>query len=182
MTREGHKRKLTRAFEENQRIIYRAAWQVWGIYGGDIDDYFGQAQIIFMKAFDDYETDRGAKLSTWIFLKVRGGLIDAVRHERAARRSPASRIDNAQLDLYPSIHKRFSIFEFVDELNEDARCVLNLFLDTPRDVFVQLRNSCTRVDHVQAHLRNRLRNRLRQMGWESKRINAAFDELSRASQ
>jgi RNA polymerase sigma factor (sigma-70 family) len=182
MNRESRKRKIEAAFEEHQRILYHVAWQVWSIYGGDFDDYFGQAQIIFMDAFDDFHADKGAKLSTWLFYKVRRGLIDYVRKQRAMTRGESHKIDEVFLETYSTGIRNFSMIEFLDELNEDAHIVLELFLNTPRKVFGDIRNKYTRLDHVQYHLRNRLSNILHQMGWKRSRINAAFDELRRATQ
>ena len=69
----------------------------------------------------------------------------------------------------------------LDELGGDARIVLQLFLDTPREIMIEIFNSNKRVDTSRACVRNRLRNRLRQMGWTMYRIKKAFREIKNAT-
>ena len=68
--------------------------------------------------------------------------------------------------------------ELLDEMEQDARIVLCLFLNTPKEVIETIFNNKNfRLDHTGGKMRNRLRNRLRQMGWTIRRIKEAFEEI-----
>lgn len=170
---------LTETYKDMQKLVAGAAWNFWYIYGGDVDDLIAQANLIFIDAFDTYDSSR-SKLTTWLTFKIRKGLFEYMRNGNGHRLMHA-RIDDEFIKKQPAPNGDFSVIELVDEMEQDARIVLQLFLETPREVMVNILNSNRRIDHAQAHMRKRLRNRLRQMGWTVRRIRKAFEEIKNAT-
>ena len=75
---KGNLRKdtLTETYIDIEGYILAATWKFWNLYGGDIEDLKGQASLIFIRAFDNYNPDKGAKLESWVTFKILKGLID----------------------------------------------------------------------------------------------------------
>ena len=171
---------LTETYKDMRKLIAGQAWNFWRIYGGDVDDLIAQANLIFIDAFDKYDSGRGTKLSTWLSIKIRLGLFDYMRKGNVYK-PPHIPIDDEFVETHPASNKDFSVMELLDEIEQDAHIVLQLFLETPREVIVNIMEVNRREDHAQAHMRNRLKNRLRQMGWTVRRIKAAFEEIKNAT-
>jgi DNA-directed RNA polymerase specialized sigma subunit len=179
MKENPHKEILTDIYKNMQKLIAKAAWDFWSVYGGDIDDVIAQANLIFIDAFSTYDSSR-SEITTWLTFKIKKGLLDYMRSGNL-RESSNIKIDSVFAETYPASKKDISIMEFLDELNEDAHVVLQLFFETPSEVLVDIQNSSRRIDHARAHIRRRLMNRLRQMGWTVKRMNKAFGMIKSVS-
>lgn len=170
---------LTETYKDMQKLIAKAAWNFWNVYGGDIDDLMAQANLIFIEAFDDYDPSRSSKLTTWLTHKIRWGLLDYMRCRNIYE--PHIPIDDEFVETYSASNDGFSVMELLDEMEQDAHIVLQLFLEIPKEVMLDVLDSKQRVDHVRACMRNRLKNRLRQMGWTVKRIKTTFEEIKEAT-
>lgn len=179
MKKALRKEIIAETYKDVERLIIQIVWRFWRTYGGDLDDLMGQANLIFIAALDSYNSNRRTKLSTWIAFKIKRGLYDYMRQGNGYK--PTTRIDDDFVEKFPATNKNFSVMELLDEMEQDAYIVLQLFLETPRDVMVNILNKNGRIDHVQSAVQNRLRNRLRQMGWTVKRIRKAFEELKNAT-
>ena len=174
-----HKEILTEAYKDMQKLIAGVAWNFWSIRGGDLDDLIGQANLIFIDAFNTYDPSRGTKLATWLTFKIKRGLFDYIRNGNVYEQHTS--IDDEFAEIYPALSKDFSVMELLDEMEHYAHIVLQLFLETPKEIIIKVLNKQRRIDHTQAHLRNRLMNRLRQMGWTVRRMRAAFEEIKNAT-
>lgn len=173
---------LTETYKDMRELISATVRKFWNAYGGDLDDLHAQANLLFIYALDDYDSSKGAKLSTWLTIRIRTGLLD---YRKAGYKSKHLLIEDLLADgLSPDfieakskIKKNFSVMELLDELGQDAHVVLWLFLTTPKEVMQDILDSKKRVDGVRSCMKNRLYNRLRQMDWTIRRIREAFDEV-----
>ena len=174
---KGNLRKdtLTETYIDIEGYILAATWKFWNLYGGDIEDLKGQASLIFIRAFDNYNPDKGAKLESWVTFKILKGLIDYMKKGNGYK--PHIQIDDVFVGTYPASNENFSVMELLDEMKQDAHIVLRLFFEIPNDIMVNILNKKKRTDHTQAAVRNHLQNRLRQLGWSMKRIRKTFEEI-----
>jgi len=170
---------LTETYKDVQKLIYATAWNFWKIHGGDVEDLVAQANLIFIDAFDTYDSNK-SKLTTWLTFKIRKGLFRYMKKEVLRRRNGIA-IDDRLVESIPTRKRDISVMDFLDELNSDAIVVLQMFLETPRDILVDMLNRHGRIDGVRAHLKMRLGNRLRQMGWGTSRIKRAFEIIKSVS-
>lgn len=176
MNKKARKAVLTEAFANSRNLIASIAWHFWQANGGDLDDLIAQANLLFIDAVDSYDPTKNAKLSTWIFITVRNGLLEYVRN-RNVYKTTYTAIDDEFVDTYPASSNDISVMEFIDDMTQDAHIVLSLFLETPREILVNIRNDNKRIDHARFTMRNRLWNRLRQNGWSKHRTTNAFKEI-----
>lgn len=169
---------LTETYEDMQNLVYEAAWKFYYIHGGDIDDLIGQANLSFIRAVDSHDESR-SKLTTWICVCIKNDLRNNMKNEYKQTHLTHISIDdeNNYLDIPTPDSDSFSIIELLDEMERDAHIILQLFLETPKEIIIDVLNEGKQINHIQGYVRKRLRNRLRQMGWTIKRITEAFNEI-----
>lgn len=165
---------LEESYRDMEGLIGKLTWRFWLTHGGDLEDLRAQANLLFILAIDAYDLSK-SKLSTWLSFKIRNGLFDYIKNGRHCEFT--NHFDTEFDETHPASDESFSVMELLDEMEEDARVVLQLFLETPKEVLVNILNKNKKENHRQFHIRNRLRNRLRQMGWTIRRVKEAFNEL-----
>lgn len=168
-----HSEILAETYEDMQGLITKTVWDFWKVYGGDVEDLMAQANLIFIEAVDTYNPSK-SKLTTWLMFIIRKRLLTYIKDEC---KQAHVQINKYIIDTYPAHHKDFSVMEMLDEMKQDALVVLQLFLETPQEIMVDMLNDGKRIDQAPACMRRRLKNRLRQMGWRTKRIKKAFKEI-----
>lgn len=180
MNKRLRKDILTETYKDMRGLVSETAFRFWEAHGGDLDDLKAQANLIFIEAVDSHDPQR-AKLTTWVVCSIRQGLLYYMRS--TWYRPTHNSIGNGHDDDFEFASKsdeNFSVMELLDEMEQDARIVLCLFLNTPKEVILSIFDDKNfRLDHAGGCIRNRLRNRLRQMGWTIRRIREAFEEIKR---
>lgn len=169
---------LTETYKDMRGLVSETAYRFWRIHGGDLDDLKAQANLIFIHAVDDYDSSKGAKISTWIAYRIKKRLLDYMRSGYVPIHSSIGLEDDDDFNFESKSNENLSIIELLDEMEHDAHIILYLFLNTPKEVIESVFNDKNfRLDHAGGKMRNRLRNRLRQMGWTIRRIKKAFAEV-----
>ena len=180
---------LTATYEDMQNLIFETAWKHWRRHGGDIEDLVGQANLSFIRAVDSHDESK-SELTTWIVVCINQDLRNyMVREYRQThisiidekiKRSHLSVSDEGEhLDIQDS-YNTISVMELLDEMEKDAHTILQLFLETPKEVIMNVLEEGKHMNHLQGYMRRRLRNRLRQMGWTINRIKKSFNEIKAA--
>ena len=180
---------LTATYEDMQNLIFETAWKYWRRNGGDIEDLVGQANLSFIRAVDSYDESK-SELTTWIVVCINQDLRNYMVREY--RQTHISIIDEKikhshlsvsnegeHLDIQDS-YNSISVMELLDEMEKDAHIILQLFLETPKEVIMNVLEEGRHMNHLQGYMRRRLRNRLRQMGWTIERIKKSFNEIKAA--
>jgi DNA-directed RNA polymerase specialized sigma subunit len=169
---------LAETYKDMRGLISEAAYKFWRTHGGDLDDLKAQANLIFIHAVDDYDSSKGAKISTWIAFRIKKRLLDYMRSGYVPTHYSIGDGHDDDFEFESKSNENFSAMELLDEMEQDAHIVLCLFLSTPKEVILSIFNDKNfRYDHAGGKMRNRLRNRLRQMDWTIRRIRKAFEEI-----
>jgi DNA-directed RNA polymerase specialized sigma subunit len=163
---------LTETYEDMKNLIFDTTWKVQRTFGGDIDDLMGQANLLFIQAFDSYDETK-AKLTTWIASYITTGLRLYLTKERKQKYII---VDFREIEIAQAPNT-FCITELIDEMEQDVHIIVQLFLETPKDVIISFLDEDNHMRHLQGHLKRRIKNRLRQMQWNVKRIKKAFEEI-----
>lgn len=159
--------RLTRRIAEtHQDLIRSAVWKHIKKNGGDFEDLFSAAQLLFVKAVRSYEKTEGRTLSSWIFFKISRGLLDI--HKTEKRRSAFR--ENSSVE--PSYHHP-PMIDLIDGMTEDALFVIKLALDSPKEVV----KVAIRRGGNGRNMRQSMRDYLQGFGWSKARIRNAFDEI-----
>ncbi len=117
------------------------------------EELFSEGNYIFLKAVESHDSSRGS-LSTWLFQKLRGGMLDfALKHSKERAR------EAGELLAEPEDCSRES-GDILHRFGEDAREVVSIALTSP-----------------EALSRGLLREILKDMGWSCWKIRGAFAEI-----
>lgn len=179
MKRNLRKEILAETYADMRGLVSSTAYRFWRTHGGDLDDLKAQANLIFIEAVDSHNPQK-SKLTTWVAISIRNGLLSYMRSTwyKPTHVSIDDKIEDGLIESKLKPNENFSVMELLDEMEQDARIVLCLFLNTPKEVIESIfKDKKFRADHTSGKVRNRLRNRLRQMGWNIRRIKEAFEEI-----
>lgn len=175
------KNTMTKTYEDVRNLIFETCWRFQKGHGGDIEELIAEANKLFILAYNSYDSEK-SQFTTWLVFKIKKGLETLIRTEWRQSHPSLSRIKGHNPYQENEYTESFSVLELLDEMEKDAHIILQLFLDTPREVFVSAICSGRKPKHIQVCMRKRLRNRLRQMGWTIRRITESFDEIAQAIQ
>ena len=171
---------LKETYKDMEKLILKVTWRFQTRYGGEIDDLIGQANLLFIYAFDEYDETKKTKLSTWLWHYINIGLWNYVKTEN--HKNNHISIDDEEVNINPQTSDSFSVIELLDELERDTLLIIRLFLETPNELIASVLDDGKQMNHIQGFMRRRLRNRLKQMGWTLRRISEAFEKIKEAVQ
>lgn len=119
------------AFEAVQKMLQSLAWRAKMDPKWPFEDAYSEACLAFMSAYDKYDPDRGMKFSSWVFFKAR-------LHLRKCRKEVVNdphvycEITEKLGGVAPGYQKAW--IEMLDDLSSDAREIVSLLIETPRDI------------------------------------------------
>ena len=155
---------VEQCWEQHHNLVKWTTWKVIKRYGGDFDELFSEALVLFTDATLDYEPILGS-LSNWIQFKVFHGLKEIKRTE--ARRL---RIAGPMSGDLSAIYKHDSYSEsLLRDLSEDARFVLAVFRSLDLSRFKN--KSLAKIE---------LRKALWEEDWDNDKVNECFREIEEA--
>ncbi len=157
---------ITETYHSVEKLIWRTTNRFHQCHTTteSTDDLLSIAHMAFVEAYHSYDSSKGASFSTWTVRMVWWHLLNANR--------------DAQLPIVDTEHEvtdsqsNFHLFEFLEELTEDARIITKLILDTPTDLAEVIQR-----EYVP---RATIRRWLIRLGWTAKRITESFAEIRRA--
>lgn len=184
-------RPIDETYADVEKLLWRICHRHQAKYGGDFDNLLGEAGLLFMAAYKDYDPKMG-KFPTWLYQKVTYGLISATRNRRKVRViSSSDLIESGKLvvknerggrshleyDPQEPAKSKFHIGDFIAELGQDAKTVVQLLLETPADLLVIADNKGGQPRNLRSTVRQALAKE-----WGDQRVRASFDEVRGALQ
>jgi len=162
---------MTETYEDVKDLIFDSAWSFQRSHGGDIEELIAESNKIFVLTYHSYNEDF-SKFTYWLVFNIKHGLKEFTKHEWRQSHPSLNRI--VKHDPYKCEYaETFSVIELLDEIGKDAETILQLFTETPKEVF-------TSTLRERIYIKNRIKNRLRQMGWTIRRIKKTLEEISEA--
>lgn len=147
-------------YKDMEPIVHQVVSKHRKRYGGDYDDLLGQANLIFMRIYQDFDPSRGIFGKRVRFI-IEKRLVDELRKEW--KKNPSDRKEYFPLEEFPTRHK-FDVGILIDRLSEDGKLAVKLALgmadeDTP-DGVRQVLVEC-----------------LFELGWSGQRISDVLNEV-----
>lgn len=163
---------LTADFLRYERLIRHTAALFAGRYGGDVDDYFSDGQLLFLQVHEKFDPSRGAKFSTW-FRKILWNRFYS-RRRTELRRSPNG--EREPEELLADHRQRLPRRRWNKLLSDAALEIVDLVYWPPPDIGPEL----CKAKHSPGSYRRQIYNLLRGLGWTRREIHAAFEEIADA--
>lgn len=142
-------------------------------YGGEFDDWMGEAALIYMHAYESY--DGSTKFSTWLHYKVEKGFLTIIRNRANRSAKMRQRCWSEKLGRCLK-DDSFQFADFIEQLSQDATIIVELTINTPK----KLRRCINATNAQPRTVRSSLRKYLRSLGWTADRISESFTEIARA--
>ena len=120
---------VTDAYLDVEQMLFKICHQFNNRYNLPFDELMSEARYQFMKAYRRFDPSKGAKLSTFVYFVVSHKLIDHVSKEFKWSNHSAEMPD----DLEPGEVLANTLMGMVEFLTDDAREVLGLVMESPRD-------------------------------------------------
>jgi len=173
-------------YEDVKRLIWDTCHKFVSRYGGDLDECFADASLLYMRALRAYDPNKGGSFSTILRWHVWGGLLDNLR-KQAGRNSRFTRQAEEHIHVAPD-RSHFDVMAFKRSLSKDASLVIHLLIATPGDL--QLIAKSAGIDATSSLAKKKDPNYrlvklgitrwLREWGWEYSRIVKSYREIAEA--
>jgi len=163
---------VTDTYESVKRLIYLICLNFHHKYNVNLDDLLSEANLIFPHAYKKYDRKRGG-FATLIHHAVFNRLKLFVAR-KAKRDKKKSSISN--FDWRFTAAKEFNWKEFASELPKDARYVVHLIFEGPKEIGeIILKEGESKRSWIRA-----LKSHLFDIGWSIPRIMESFNEVRKA--
>jgi hypothetical protein len=118
-------------FPSVEKMLYRLAWNTANTYPVTFEEARSEAYYAFMRACQDYKPDKGAKFSSWCYFWVWTHLKTFVT-KRTVDPLTFLELDDDLTGAAPPI--KSECLDLVEELSGDAKEIINLLIETPREL------------------------------------------------
>jgi len=176
--------QLDELFESVRLLIWKICHRHAVKYGGDVEDHYEHAGLLFMRALKAYKPSKGSKFSSLLYQHVQGGLLDAFRFQKQ-RESKLKPHGEAPLPFIPD-DSTFDVRTLKRSVSRDGALVIHLTITYPGKVGPLVRGAglhqgAATVDaDTQQDIQGELRWWLMEWGWNPQRISSAFQEVASA--
>jgi RNA polymerase sigma factor (sigma-70 family) len=155
-------------YADVKKLIYHIVNDFRAKHGGDSEELLAEANIGFMKAYQHFDHERGAKFSTFMHWVIWNHLLSFSTKSKL----PVACADSV-VDARPS---PFLLWEFAEGLTEDAATVLDLVFSSPAELTAIAEGK----GNQGRNWRSSIRDYLIQKGWGTNRILECFSEITAA--
>lgn len=164
---------LDDAYGDTKALLYQAANYYAARYRVPFEDLLSEAHLIFAKEAARYDSTKGASFSSWLYAKVRWGIVTYMRGEYPHLRLPS--LEDEEVPEVGVIENTFAA-DLKSEVSKDARFVVRTLLNAPKEYsrlcrFNEVESKAAVLDVMEYYLS--------ELGWSFDRIEDTFDELRR---
>lgn len=175
MTTELRHDILATAWEDFEKMVFQIAHRMAARYHMQFDDLIGPAKLIFVKAYDAYNEDKGS-FSNWLTFVLTRQL--TTHCTREYKHLAVEEYTEQHTELQ-SVNANMFLVDLLDRISPDAQHVCSVVLTDLNFTSVISSNNVRSQRTFRKLLRKQLCDEL---GWDGERAIAAFDELAEALQ
>jgi len=158
---------LTETYNDMQNLLYKITWDFCKQFHEDFDDTFSQVNLFFIYAMDRYDETK-SDVSTWLSCYIPYKMLNYIKEKQ--------KTIQAEINVEYKKEETSNLSELLDELGKDSHFVLQLYLETPTEIYQSfIRRG--KKHHIQGFTRRRIQNKLRQQEWTVSRIRNAMNEI-----
>ena len=166
---------VSETYLDVEKLIFHTVHRFVKAYGGDFDEYRSDANLAYMDAYQTYHRSKGT-FEAWVRFKVWKRLLEVLR-TKIGRNNRLPRVE-ADLEAMP-VHAEpnpFWLSDFLAELSDDARAVVELILDSPQSIEQSIRKRGGDTPH---NIKAAVKEFLKDVGWAAGQVTDSFLEIGR---
>lgn len=173
------RRVINETHADYEKLIYHTVSRFIARFGGDFEEYCEEANIAYCTAYNAWRPEKGYRFSTFLVTCIRNRL-KKLRDVKARERSRPMlsldyRADPRSESLAALIPDRLPRYN-IEDLEDDARTVVNLILSTPADLADAISECGSRKNDWRLFLSGYLEG----LGWSRDRVADTFGQLTEA--
>ena len=169
---------LSEAYIDTEKLIKKICWNFHRKYGGDVEEWIAEANLIFIDTYNSYDNQRGA-FSTWLSLHIWKRLL--TYKSTLNRQCPPvfanlkEDVDLIKFIIDPTSITTpfFSSMELLDGMKQSTIELIEIIWNPPK----KLTKMKIKSGASPCHTKVALRKYLRKADWSWKRIQESFAEL-----
>lgn len=115
---------VDKAWTSQEKLVKWITWKIIRRYGGEFEELYSEACLLFVQAVQDFDESKGVKLSTWTTIKVYRGLQDLIRVRAARRRLVGKDQKLRDYEQNPSF-----ISTLLKDLSNESKTIVMLLFD-----------------------------------------------------
>lgn len=150
-----------------EKLLFRLCHKIVCCDQCRFEDRMSTAREAFMRAYNSYDSTKGAQFSTWVYWQVRTALL--TRKNQCIKQSERFRNGLSKL---PNRSRKPGFMDLLWELSDDARDVVRIISEAPEEVTELWVNNVDAQGMVRSYLRG--------AGWTATRITRSFSEIRKA--
>lgn len=166
----------TETYQDLQALIKSMARRFCQAYNMPLDEGLSLAHEAFLESFLSFQSNRG-KFHSYVCQKILSKLYEWNR--TTVRRNILGPRENVPMETLTEKQQQQWLVDFLDSLTEEARMVVQLVLDPPRDIIHCL---IEKGDATPARWRSAIKEFLSDMGWTREQVTKTFSEIRKALQ
>ena len=143
------------------------------------DNLLSIANEVFVIVYTDFDDTKSSsfskRLSFLIWFRFLREFVQIPTQEKRRVTGETRVINMAEHEIAEPTKPSFDITEFLEELSIDAKMIVKLVIDTPKDL-----RSAINKEHLSSHLKSGIKHYLTGLGWTTKRVTESFSEISTA--
>ena len=166
-------------YNDVANLVYGRVRHWSTVFDMDYDDLLSMAHEVFVDACSKYEDNRGAKFSTYLYMRL-NSRFNQLRIKQETRNRKGRAMPDQYIDLYGSTRyqpeRQIRFKQMLASLSAEAVQVVSIVLNTPAELIELARGVASRKDicHINKTL---LSKYLRGRGWKVSAIDRVFAEI-----
>jgi len=113
---------LTETYLKLKHLVEKVAWNHWEHFGGDVEEHIANANLLFIEAFNNYDSSK-SQIQTHIWHRIYYGLLSIENKEQERKRIRVKTISNKD-SLFFTHPETVKITELLDEINSDLKLLI----------------------------------------------------------
>lgn len=154
-------------FPKVEKMLYQLAWKTSEAYSIPFEECKAEAYYGFMKACGLYRPDKGNKFSSWVYFITWAVLKDMVI---GRSKDPLTFVELEDDCLGAAAPERAACLEVLDSLSAEARELVEMLLESPKEVWGQVTTPHQLLAKVKDHMI--------WWGQSPERVKAAIQEIT----
>lgn len=153
------------SWKDHEELVKWTVWKIVKKYGGDFEETYSEALLLYVEAVQLYDESRGSSLSSWVGFRL-------YKELQETKRNTARRLGYTgawlNIDKTSVTHKESWLDGLVKLLSVEAQEALFVILE--------LNN----VYHNKSLFKLKARRKLREKGYKNESITSCFEEIEAA--
>ena len=164
---EMNKIAVEQTYMDVENLIRKTVWKFQKKYGGEFDELFAQANLIYMLAYNDYERGR-SQFTTWLHFRIIKGLQQQLRENY---KTPRINDEVTNLEEIAVFYPKKSMNLLEDLFKDDVKNLIEMAIKAYNE-HGKLQSKRSVSYYIRKHLQ-------KDLGWTVSQVNKKLKKIKK---